>query len=167
MGEVTALTREWPFLCRPLTTERTLQRVKRVTTVNLYLNMLLQFLHFVVAVGGLLSYVTSDGLASLAALAARFIISLTNAHVRVFHSVFGFFWPDVPKGRLTAELKGGENLHDPTHTTPCSERLMLGLTLFVKGRLGQRCATGVLVTFAGLLRTCEAVRIRVSHHFVS
>ena len=157
--EAKARTVAWPPDCQPLLSDRSLQRVKKKSTILLYLGMLMRFLRALTGWGSRAERVGSTG--ELVALAARFVVDLANSHVRVFHSVYGYFFPELSKARLTAELKGAENMHEATHTTPCSERLRNGLAFYTKQRMGVRAAAGVLVMGACLLRTAEAVRIRV------
>ena len=88
------------------------------------------------------------------------VIPLSHSHLRNFHSTFTFFYPGVPKARLTAELKGSENMHPANPTTPFTERLALGLGMYAKPRHGKWQAGGLIVMLYTILRTAEAIVIR-------
>ena len=150
----------WPEECQPFISERSLARLKKKASRILYLDMLLRFLTFVVnLVSTCLDAVVSEP-QSVVNFAARFIVSLSNSHVRTFHSVYAFFFPGFSKARLTAELKGAEHMHVAQHTTPITKRLVRGLAKWMLPRYGRRPAAGVLVEFATMMRTAEASQVR-------
>ena len=73
--------------------------VKKLSTVKLYLGMLLRFLLFAVDFGSAMNWVAVTCSDNLITIACRFVVELTFAHLKTFHSSFSFFWPDISKSQ--------------------------------------------------------------------
>ena len=156
--QIAVAVRFWPkrLSTRPYITERSQHQVKPGTFIQ-YAKALLPFLEFVNR-----SVDDLDGLtdADVEERGVEYAIQCADAQLRVFHSAFKHFFPDLRFKRITAELKGLEKKFPSTPTTPLTYPLLIALVVYTRAVFGLSQAVGLLVGFFGMLRAQEIIRIR-------
>ena len=138
-----------------MVTERSSKRVAQ-STVTVYAEAIIPFMQYVNR-SPERTILSRD---SLSYLLGMYGASARDCQLRPLHAAARFFFPEVPRDRLTAELKGLEKSTKRTPTTPFTLPLLVAFAVFTSQRVGLGAAVGVIVAFFGLLRTAEVIKIR-------